>query len=147
MRPLALEVVRMPDSSMGQKCWTGYACSSDVAIDGQAYAFVVVAMNKAVAAAVCEHVTGQDMEYGLCRRVFIRPEAYSAPTLDVAAEDLYRAQSGVAPSWDQLGEATRSVWRERVLLGGQAPESLPSFDSGPEQVAPSSARRRTRSLF
>ena len=122
-KPLALEVVRMPDNAMGQKCWTGYACAADVVIDGQAHAFVVVAMNKDVAAAVCEHVSGHDMEYGLCRRVFLRPEPYSTPTLDIAAEGLYRSQCGVAPSWDQLGEATRSVWRERVLLGEAAPQA------------------------
>lgn len=37
--------------------------------------------------------------------------------LDAAAKALYDAGGGraSAPAWEQLGDGTKSVWRERVL--------------------------------
>lgn len=41
----------------------------------------------------------------------------TAAQLDAAARAFYEACTWVAPTWDQLGEVTKSVWRERVLRG------------------------------
>lgn len=35
-------------------------------------------------------------------------------TLDQLARHLYETNTLVAPTWDQLGDVTRSVWRERA---------------------------------
>lgn len=35
-------------------------------------------------------------------------------TIDELAEQLYEACPTSKPSWDQLGEVTKSVWRERA---------------------------------
>lgn len=40
--------------------------------------------------------------------------------LDTEAMLLYEQCLTPKPSWEQLGEATRSVWRERVLAGERA---------------------------
>jgi len=112
----------MPPTAAGQKCWTGYACAASMEIDGVEQAFVVVAMNKQVAAAVCEHVSDLEMDYDLCKAVYLRPVANTAPPIDDKASELYAARCPVAPAWDQLGEATKSAWRERVLLGEHADE-------------------------
>lgn len=34
---------------------------------------------------------------------------------EAAARALYDACPSVKPNWDQLGDVTRSVWRERVV--------------------------------
>lgn len=41
----------------------------------------------------------------------------AVPTLDAAAKVLYDANGSRAscPPWSQLGDVTRSVWRERVV--------------------------------
>lgn len=40
--------------------------------------------------------------------------------LDTEAMLLYEQCPTPKPSWEQLGEATRSVWRSRVLAGERA---------------------------
>lgn len=40
--------------------------------------------------------------------------------LETEARLLYEQCLTPKPSWEQLGEATRSVWRERVLAGERA---------------------------
>lgn len=40
--------------------------------------------------------------------------------LDTEARLLYEQCPTPKPSWEQLGETTRSVWRERVLAGERA---------------------------
>lgn len=35
--------------------------------------------------------------------------------LDTAAKALYDACPTVKPTWEQLGEVTKSVWREKAL--------------------------------
>lgn len=40
--------------------------------------------------------------------------------LDLEARLLYDECRTPKPDWEQLGEATRSVWRERVLAGERA---------------------------
>lgn len=40
--------------------------------------------------------------------------------LDTEARLLYEQCLTPKPSWEQLGEATRSVWRSRVLAGERA---------------------------
>jgi hypothetical protein len=40
--------------------------------------------------------------------------------IDTEAMLLYEQCRTPKPSWDQLGETTRSVWRERVLAGDRA---------------------------
>lgn len=43
-------------------------------------------------------------------------------TLEDAARDLYRrCTTGSAPSWERIGETTKSVWRERVKNGDKGP--------------------------
>jgi hypothetical protein len=37
-------------------------------------------------------------------------------TLDERAKALYERNAPVAPKWEQLGEITKEVWREEVLL-------------------------------
>jgi hypothetical protein len=37
--------------------------------------------------------------------------------LDILAKALYDACPTVKPDWDQLGETTKDVWRERILSG------------------------------
>lgn len=36
-------------------------------------------------------------------------------TIDEIAEQLYEACPTSKPSWDQLGEVTKGVWRERAI--------------------------------
>ena len=38
-----------------------------------------------------------------------------ANELDLRAQALYDACPTVKPAWSQLGEATRSVWRDRAI--------------------------------
>ena len=40
--------------------------------------------------------------------------------LDHEAQLLYEECLTPKPAWEQLGEATRSVWRDRVLAGERA---------------------------
>lgn len=44
-------------------------------------------------------------------------KAPSVPSLDARARALYDACQSVKPSWDQLGDITKSVWREYVING------------------------------
>jgi hypothetical protein len=40
--------------------------------------------------------------------------------LDSEAQMLYEQCPTPKPAWEQLGEVTKSVWRERVLAGERA---------------------------
>ena len=52
--------------------------------------------------------------------------------LDAAGRRLYDACRSVKPSWDQLGEVTKSVWIERV---GIVPEAEPWYNRGSGEMS------------
>ena len=62
--------------------------------------------------------------------------------LDGAARALYERNCPIAPDWDQLGEITKSVWREDVVKRGYAPAAaapaadVPASASVSEQTPP-----------
>ena len=45
--------------------------------------------------------------------------------LTAAARDLWTACQAVKPDWDQLGEVTKEVWRDRVRAGLTVSDYLP----------------------
>ncbi len=61
---------------------------------------------------------------------------------DVRAQALYEACPTVKPAWSQLGETTRSVWRERAV----AETGRPLKDS-PAAASPKAAMPESLSLF
>lgn len=54
--------------------------------------------------------------------------------LDVKARALWDACPTAKPEWDQLGDVTKSVWRERAAAG-QTPEKLYPFAAASGRVA------------
>lgn len=50
-------------------------------------------------------------------------------TLDEMAKELYDDCQTVKPSWDQLGEVTKKVWRERAK-DGVTPECREPINKG-----------------
>lgn len=46
------------------------------------------------------------------------------PELEAAARKRYDACPTVKPTWDQLGDVTRSVWRDVVLKEKQDAETM-----------------------
>lgn len=44
------------------------------------------------------------------------------PELEAKARELYESGSSVRPTWAQLGDTTKAVWREYVLAG-QTPDN------------------------
>ena len=50
--------------------------------------------------------------------------------LDTAARALYDACPSVKPSWDQLGDVTKLVWRERVQPSPDQQIEVPAPPAG-----------------
>ena len=46
------------------------------------------------------------------------PPALTTEEIEVRAKALYDLCPTVKPTWEQLGDVTRSVWRERVQADG-----------------------------
>jgi hypothetical protein len=61
----------------------------------------------------------------------------STPDLDAAAKALYDACPSVKPRWEQLGDVTRSVWRDRVPKANCVPlsEVIAEIERTPEGKA------------
>jgi hypothetical protein len=66
----------------------------------------------------------------------------NAQELDLRAQALYDACPTVKPAWSQLGETTRSVWRDRAVA-----EIRSSSTVAPEPVANKVALPESMSLF
>ena len=65
-----------------------------------------------------------------------------AHELDLRAQALYDECPTVKPAWSQLGETTRSVWRDRAVA-----ESRNSSTVAPDPVAKKVALPESMSLF
>jgi len=54
--------------------------------------------------------------------------------LDIAAKALWDAMDVAKPDWDQLGDVTKNVWRERVQGQNTWPFKYAMGESGPEVI-------------
>ncbi len=58
-----------------------------------------------------------------------------ANELDLRAQVLYDACPTVKPAWSQLGEITRSVWRDRVIAEHESLQEIVMPAPKPQAVA------------
>ena len=55
--------------------------------------------------------------------------------LDLRAQAMYDACPTVKPAWSQLGEITRSVWRDRVIAEHESLQEIAMPAPKPQAVA------------